>query len=98
MLTNDSWRCSSSAPQGWSEAGFDDSSWPIAVKHGMNSYDGGESFPWSLIDNITVGAWWIWTKDNRKNGSTVYCRLVLRNVSIEECIVGRLMMMPNNRW
>lgn len=95
MMTNDSWRCSSGSQQGWSEASFDDSSWPIAVRHGINSYDDIESFPWSLIDNITVGAWWIWTKDNRNNDSTIYCRLQLRNDSMEECIVGRSMIVLN---
>ena len=81
MITNTSWRCSNTAQQGWNEAQFDDSSWPIATKHGTNSKNPADWFPWGMYDDIALGALWIWTKDNQKNDSTVYCRFRLRNES-----------------
>lgn len=79
LITNASWRCSDVTEQGWSEAGFDDSSWKHATVHAINSYHNASlSVPRGPLLQIVEGAAWIWTANNSIHNSTVYCRFELR--------------------
>ena len=67
LVTNESWKCSSTLYPGWNSPDFDDGHWPHAVvvgKHGDK--------PWGVIPGIELTAKWIWAAGNPDD---VYCRL-----------------------
>ena len=70
LVTNESWRCSSTLSPGWNSPDFDDQQWPFAVVVGNH----GDS-PWGFISGIASKAKWIWTSGQY---SDVYCRVNLR--------------------
>lgn len=69
------WKVSTSAPAGWEQPGFDDSSWSAAIDEG--SYG---SSPWfNGVANMANGtpAHWIWTNDS--NNTPIYFRVTVNN-------------------
>jgi len=68
-LTDSSWKCSSSSPNGWEQPDFDDSSWAAAEEIANH----GDS-PWKTRPGINPNAKWIWTSGTPRGDTTVYCR------------------------
>ena len=60
----------------WTQADFDDTSWPMALDAGDNGIR-----PWGLRSSISGEAHWIWTHDSDAHDS-VYCRYVSNHVDI----------------
>ena len=72
VATDKSWKCSNTHYPGWSAQGFDDSTWPAAVEHGVN---GGGLWK-TKLEGIATSAQWIWTA-NIWGDDEVYCRVRL---------------------
>ena len=74
VVTDSSWKCSSTYQAGWSTASFDDSSWGNAFEIGTNV----ATDPWGSVSDISSKAKFIWTL-NYKSWTTrnvdVYCRM-----------------------
>jgi hypothetical protein len=65
------WKCSTTCPDGWEAAGFDDSAWDIATDFGVNGEGSG------LRDQIDAEAHWIWADaegDGPADGEQACCR------------------------
>ena len=70
LVTDGTWKCSSSFSSGWNSPDFDDQDWPFAkviANHGAS--------PWGKIRGIAETAKWIWGQNFKR---TVYCRLKLQ--------------------
>ncbi|ESP03567.1 hypothetical protein LOTGIDRAFT_237665 [Lottia gigantea] len=75
VRTDPSWRCSTSAPDGWNNWNFDDSSWQDATI---------QPHSWGFRPlNLYGKADWIWT-DGDTNDRLIYCRYRLNPDSCEE--------------
>ena len=83
LVTDTSWRCTTSAEYGWNMRSYRDDDWPMATSHGANS---PSTLPWGNIDSIDKKAAWIWSSDN-KDDSEVFCRHKL----VKECTEGLLL-------
>lgn len=67
LLTNESWKCSSSASSAWYDITFNDASWPSATPTGVSVG----------IPRISPAANWIWTANSigpSNLDTPVYCR------------------------
>ncbi|XP_022788848.1 uncharacterized protein LOC111328634 [Stylophora pistillata] len=77
LVTDTSWKCTTTAEYGWNMISYRDDDWPMAIHHGANS---DSTLPWGSISSIDKNAVWIWSNDN-ENDSEVFCRHKL----VEEC-------------
>lgn len=71
------WRCkdfNKTAPIGWNNINFNDTTWPVAVSYGKNN----NLNVWKQRPSIAENAEWLWTNDNKKH-DTVFCRYKLSN-------------------
>ena len=68
VVTDASWKCSTSPGLNWSRASFDDSAWSYARVIATNG-DGR----WSRISGISTQAKWIWADVTPATGN-IYCR------------------------
>ena len=69
VVTDDSWKCSTSLTLDWYQASFDDSGWDDArfiTVHG--------SGPWGVRSGISLDANWIWADVTPTAFTTAYCR------------------------
>lgn len=82
VVTDTSWKCTTSAETGWNMRTYQDDNWPMATSYGPNS---ASTFPWGNIQDIDSSALWIWTQDN-KNDVEVYCRRYI----VIPCTKGKL--------
>lgn len=80
VLSDALWKCSPSAEVGWSELGYDDSTWAAArlIRINDNTNDTQCQDYFDEIASISSDAYWIWT--NNPNGQDVvaFCRGYLR--------------------
>ena len=67
VVSDTTWKCSSSYQTDWHLASFDDSAWSPAVIRRTNG-DG----PWGRFNAINAQAKWIWA--HGVAGGTIYCR------------------------
>ena len=67
VITDNTWRCTTTEHADWFTETFNDGSWPSA--HAWYDYAGG---PWGSLPNIDANSKWIWT-DNQ-NDLTIFCR------------------------
>ena len=70
VVTDGSWKCSSTFTNGWQNVGFDDSLWPAAATTGATTSCGG--FPSS--------AKYLWTDKGYSSVITIYCRKTLGKI------------------
>lgn len=74
LRTDTTWKWSLSGTTGWNTAGFDDSSWGLAVSEGLH----GTGPPWGASPPMPpqTQAHWIWNYDSRglSDANTVYFR------------------------
>ena len=72
IMTDSSWKCSSSEQAGWSDAEFilNSNDWKDAKEVAQH----GEG-PWDTIGSISPEAKWIWAKDHPELDGTSYCRV-----------------------
>ena len=79
FVTNNQWKCSPDGYPGWTDLGYDDSSWLSAVEYGSNSNHISCTEQIQFTD-ISSSAQWIWTND--LTAFVVYCRGYLRKYDI----------------
>lgn len=70
LVTDTSWKCTTTARYGWNMRTYRDDDWPTASSYGGNSKS---TLPWGEISSIDDKAVWIWSSDNKKD-TEVYCR------------------------
>ncbi|ESP05287.1 hypothetical protein LOTGIDRAFT_152117 [Lottia gigantea] len=89
VVTDSSWRCSTSADEGWKEIGFDDSNWQDATIQTHTNWGANPT-------SIPSEAKWIWTAGDTAD-THVFCRLRLHPAT---CVPGNLntshVMDPND--
>ena len=57
--TGPAWKCTSDDPgDGWTDQGFDDSAWVVAISGGING-----ASPWGVRPGISMASHWIWAHD-----------------------------------
>lgn len=90
LLTNAQWKCSQSALVGWSDLGYDDSTWPIAtiIHKNENTNDTNCYSQFVEISSISSNAYWIWTDATVKQDVVVYCRGYLPICDVHPCKNG----------
>ena len=71
IVTDGSWKCSSSLRSGWQNVAFDDSSWSAPLTTGTTTGCAG----------FTSSAKWLWSGNDYNSLITVYCRKTLSKVS-----------------
>ena len=69
VVTDGSWKCSSTFTNGWQNVDFDDSLWPAAATTGALAN--------GACDGLSSSAKWLWTDRNYNTAITVYCRKTL---------------------
>ncbi|MGJ8723422.1 MAG: carbohydrate-binding protein [Roseibacillus sp.] len=78
VTTSSDWKVSHTAPSGWEQPNFNDSSWSSATEHG-----GLGSSPWNTISGFPVDsdAKWVWSSNlNNRNG--LYLRIKVGELSL----------------
>ena len=75
VVSDASWKCSSSAPSGWSSPGFDDTTWQNANVIGQNGIA-----PWNMRSDFASSAQWIWGASSSEN--PIYCRHTVGTLSL----------------
>jgi len=73
VVSNRTWKCHNSPPNGWQFLGFDDSNWTPAHEVGFN----GEivtGCSWFIIPEMPQEAHWIWTENYFDGDQIVSCR------------------------
>ena len=69
-ITSPAWKCTADDPgDGWTEQGFDDSHWSVAIQGGINGAP-----PWGVRPGISMDAHWIWAHD-LLGTDEVWCRI-----------------------
>lgn len=78
LASSSDWKVSHSAPSGWEQPNFDDSSWASATEHG----DLG-SAPWGQVNGFPEEseAKWIWSS-NLNNRNELYLRIKVGELSL----------------
>lgn len=92
LLTSSSdWKVSHSAPAGWEQPNFDDSSWAPATEHGNL-----ESAPWGQVSSFPVDseAKWIWSS-NLNNRNELYLRIKVGELSLTHQPPGEVFLNTN---
>jgi hypothetical protein len=75
ILTNSTWKCSTTYEENWNIYGFDDSHWNNAVVIDNNVHP--KTHGWTVREGIRSDAQWIAAADTIPAGVTSYCRLDL---------------------
>ena len=70
IVTDGSWKCSSTLKDGWQNVDFDDSSWSAPLTSGTTT--GCTGFPSS--------AQWLWAGNDYNSLITIYCRKTLSKI------------------
>ena len=78
LVTDSSWKCTSTYQQGWYNLDFDDSPWSPAYEIAVNDGNNVWSRP---REGISLDAYWIWTPRWRFGDKNVYCRRLLTGKS-----------------
>ena len=71
IVTDTSWKCTTTLEDDWTTCLFDESHWPNARQE--------EHRPAFQPSEISSSAVWIWAKDS--DGGTVYCRKRLKGIA-----------------
>ena len=74
MITDDSWRCSTTWQYGWHQLDFIENPaiWGVPLVYGTNG-----NTAWPYIHGISSSAQWIWYGPNYGARATIYCRKLL---------------------
>ena len=71
VVTDSSWKCSSTLTSGWQNIDFDDSSWSVPLATG----------PTTACVEFPSSAKWLWIGNDYNSLITVYCRKTLSKIN-----------------
>ena len=71
VVSDSSWRCSSTLKSGWQNIDFDDSSWSAPLTSGSTT----------ACTGFTSSAQWLWSGNDYNSITTIYCRKTLGKIS-----------------
>jgi len=75
VVTDKTWKCTTSLENGWNMRNFDEFGWTSAVEHETNSHT-SVVLPYGEKTDIAADAKFIWTTDNYEE-KEIYCRKTL---------------------